>query len=359
MTVATWVLPAWGHKAVTEARLARSRERRRRSLALALALVPFALAGSLWGALSALLPAPVATRGGVSLWRTQSGLLLAAPFDDAAPLRDLGDTFAFGGSAAAGVGYAVARPGGLSVGVRRHPRRFEGWFAVTRSAFPVSGVYHVEMAKPEGAVRSKDAQGEAVFAVQTGTTKVSGLINYVVVASNSHGGGTTWSVGYAAGHLADAKLTRFLRVPVRSTSPDTRAVTVQTNGRSQLAVWFGTRLVFASDHLHLDIAPPFQAYLEVQSRLVPYASSFRDFWVVGASSVAISAPDGAHVQLVTTGGKTLAAAVAHHGTARLVLPPPRARGTAELVARLGGRSVRLGPFAYAGGDRYRITGLRS
>lgn len=357
MTLADWVLPAWGREAVTAQRLARARARRRRLRALDLVLAGILLASVAWGALFALSPSPVARRGAVSLWRTTSGLLAALPFDRPTPLRDLEDTFAFGGSAPPGIGYAVARARGLAVGVHRHDAHFEGWFAVTRAGFPASGVYHVDMAKPPGQLRSGGAQGEAVFAVQTGLTKATGLINYVIVASASRTGATSWSVGYAAGHIVNAHLTRFLRLPVPATSSDSRDVTLETDGRRRLAVWFGTRLVFASDHLHLHITPPFQAYLEVQSRVVPYASSFRDFWVTSSSVVSVSAPDGARIRLVARGGRTIASATARRGVARLVLPPPRARGSAELEVRLRRRSVKLGPFEYAGGDRYRLAGL--
>jgi hypothetical protein len=358
VTSAHWVLPVWGRDAVTAERLAKSGARRRHLRLVAIAVVPLLLVGVLWGSLASLAPSPVAHRGEVSLWRTASGLLVRFPFNRPAPLRDLEDTFTFGGSAPTGTGYAASLTNGLSVGVRRHARGFAGWFASTRAAFPATGVYHVVMAKPPGAVRSTGAQGEAVFAVQTGTTKVTGLINYVVVASTSYRGRTRWSVGYAQGHIANAHLYRFVSLSVPPTT-SVQNVTIQTDGRHRLAVWFGNRLVFASNDLHLDITPPFQSYLEVQSRLVPYTATFQDFWVTRTSTMTVSAPDGARIQLVTRAGATIAAATARKGAARLVLPPPQSRGVAELVVEFGGRSLRLGPFAYAGGDQYRLSGLGS
>lgn len=358
MSTTAWVAPAWGGRAVSAERLSRSQARRRLLRAAVTALGVAAVAGGVWAGLAETAAAPIAVRGGVSLWRTASGLAIAAPFDRAEPVRDIEDTFSFNGSASPGVGYVSVSADGLSVGIHRHSRRFEGWFAVTRSAFPASGVYHVRMAKPPGHVHAPGAQGEAVFAVQTGTTKQTGLINYVVVASDSNHGTTTWTVGYAHGYVADARLETLARFPAARDASPARDVTVLTDGGHRLDVWFGQRLVYSSDRLHLDIAPPFQPYLEVQSRRVPYRSTFTDFWVTTGTTVEVAAPDGARLRLVGHDGDTLATATARRGTARLVLPPPRASGVARLSVRLGGRSVVLGPFPYTGGDRYRLAGLR-
>ncbi|MHB1775686.1 MAG: hypothetical protein ACYCU7_06840 [Acidimicrobiales bacterium] len=355
---AAWAAPPWGRRSVTAARLARSAMLRRvgRVAAAALTLAATGTAAGL--AVEAVSPAPIASAGPVALYRTASGLAIDLGFDRPTPLRDLGDTFAFNGSATAGIGTAAAGRYGLAIGVRPHPDRFEGWFAVTRAAFPAAGVYHVEMAKPPGQVRGRRAQGEAVFAVQTGTTKRTGLINYVVVASNSNHGVTTWTVGYAHGHVADASLETLIRYPVPADTSPMRAVTLVTDGRRRLSVWFGDRLGFRSDHLRLDITPPFQPYLEVQAERIAYTSYFHEFWVTTGTAVTVAAPDGTRLELVGATGRPLASATARHGAARLVPPPPMATGTARLVAALGGRRVVLGPFAYAAGDRLQLTGLR-
>jgi hypothetical protein len=230
---------------------------------------------------------------------------------------------------------------------------------VTRAAFPAAGIYHVEMAKPPGEVRGHGAQGEAVFAVQTGTTKRTGLINYVVVASNSNHGATIWTVGYAHGHVADARLETLIRYPVPPDTSPARALTLVTDGRRRLSVWFGDRLGFRSDRLRLDITPPFQPYLEVQAERIAYTSYFHDFWVTTGTAVTVAAPARTRLELVAPDGRRLASATARGGIARLVPPPPLAVGTARLVARLGGRRVVLGPFRYAAGDRLRLSGLRA
>lgn len=354
---AAWVQQPWGRRAVTADRLRRAAATRGAARVVGAFMVVAAATGGVWAAVAAMTPVPIASAGPVALYRTAGGLAIALPFDRPAPGRDLMDTFVFNGSATRGVGDVSLGRHGLAVGVRRHPDRFEGWFAVTRAAFPAGGVYHVQMAKPAGQVKGRGAQGEAVFAVQTGTTRRTGLINYVVVASDSTHGVTTWMVGYAHGHVADARLQTLIRYPVPADSSPVRDLTLVTDGHHRLSVWFGDRLGFASDHLRLDIAPPFQPYLEVQALRIAYTSYFHDFWVTTGTALTVAAPTGARLVLVGAGGRRLASATARNGTARLALPPPLARGTARLVVRSGGRRVVLGPFSYAGGDRLRLAGL--
>ena len=50
----------------------------------------------------------------------------------------------------------------------------------------------------------KDCSGEAIFAVQTGTTKKTGVLNYVLVASSTNAGLTHWLVGYAEGKVGSS-----------------------------------------------------------------------------------------------------------------------------------------------------------
>lgn len=321
-----------------------------------LVVVAVGLVGAAGAAgVAAAAPETVASSGGLSLVRVHDGLAMARPFSAPAPLRDIEDDFSFGGSAAPGVGYVSLGSSGLVVGVQSHPDRYEGWFAVTNWAFPASGVYHVRMSKPAGDVSGPNEQGEAVFAVQTGTTKRTGLINYVVVATDSAGGLTSWMVGYSHGKLRNAVLDTYAQSLASTATPDTEDVTLATDGRHSLRVWFGSRLVFGSDQLSMQIDPPYQPYLEVQARRIAYSATFSDFWVTESSSLEVSGlPAGQPARLVSTTGDTLAQAVATSSGTTFSLPPPAARGRAYLVFERGGHPVRLGPFDYSGGDSYRL-----
>ncbi len=61
--------------------------------------------------------------------------------------------------------------------------------------------------------------------------------------------------------------------------------------------------MYSSDHLHMNDPPPFQAYLEVQGRDIPYVSNFKDFWVADAAPVIVEgAAPGSHLTLDTGHG---------------------------------------------------------
>ncbi|HUZ09747.1 MAG TPA: hypothetical protein VMU76_06215 [Acidimicrobiales bacterium] len=355
----SWAAESWGRRIAVEAARPNWHSATLRFLGRVVWAGPIllvAVGAALWAGSGG--SALVASKGAVSLWRDVSGLATSVSFRSPLPLRDLGDAFTFNGSASPGIGYAALGRRGLAVGVQRHPDRFEGWFAVTNAAYPAAGAYHVRMDRPPGNVDGGRAQGEAVFAVQTGTTSQNGLINYVVVASNSTGGTTFWTIGYAHGHVKDARLQILARTPASVSSPTGREITLQTDGRRRLAVYFGRTLVFASNRLHLNIEPPFQAYLEVQSRRVPYTSFFHDFWVTNSTSVTVAGvSSGARLSLIGPDGRVFSSATSHGGEARLDLPVPLARGKAELLVQAGSHRVRLGPFAYSGGDAYRVSGL--
>ncbi|MGH3579181.1 MAG: hypothetical protein ACRDU0_16705, partial [Mycobacterium sp.] len=237
---------------------------------------------------------------------------------------------------------------------------FYGWFAVPHRSFPGSGVYHVDVTRPPGNIVGGNIvgatnQGEAVFAVQTATTPRTGLINYVVVASISSGGKTYWVVGYSHGHLANAALDTLATVQV---SPDvtTESVTLRTDGARSLQVWFGHDLVYSSNSLAMHIAPPYQPYLEVQSRQVAYVSSFANYWITSGSSLDVDGvPAGKVVALSDTSGRTVSFWPADSsGVARLPLNGPDGRGTGYIVITRGGRNIRLGPFDYSGGSHYHV-----
>ena len=197
-----------------------------------------------------------------------------------------------------------------------------------------------------------------MFAVQTGTTTINGLINYVVVASNSRRGATTWTIGYAHGLVADAKLETLARIGPSRSSPVSQQISLVTDGRHRLTVYFGNRLVYSADNLHLDIQPPFQPYLEVQALRIPYASFFRDLWVTSGTALTVDdVPHGWHLSLLDSSGNVVGSGLSHDGQVRLQLTAPAAHGRGVLTARRGRRVVRLGPFSYSGGDVYRLSGL--
>ena len=170
------------------------------------------------------------------------------------------------------------------------------------------------MTKPAGNVDGPDRAGQAVFAVQTASTKVTGLINFVEVTTTSYQGRTGWQVDYSSGHVRDAALDRLLAVggvgrraahPGRDRAHRRPALAVGLAGRQQ---------VFSSDSLQLDMEAPFQPYLEVQALHVPYVATFHDFWVTRDDTVEVTGlPAGADVTLDDAGGMPVARGTARSG----------------------------------------------
>jgi hypothetical protein len=200
------------------------------------------------------------------------------------------------------------------------------------------------------------AQGETVFAVQTASTKVTGLINYVVVDSHSTQDGNVWEVGYAYGKVANAQTDIYW-----STADDApeQEITVQTDGRNRLTVWFGDRPVFSSDQLDMDIEAPFQPYLEVQALHTASVANFTDYWITSSDSVGVEGvPPSAQVCLTQSGGAVPICSTAAGSAATLRLPPPYCNGEGVLSVRSSERlPVQFTGVGYSCGSRYRVGGV--
>ncbi len=303
---------------------------------------------------------PVASSGRWHLLRTSSGMLIEDAFTEAIPSREVQDTYEFNGDTDPEHTFIRATDDGLQVGVDPPPSAttHTGWFAVTIDAYPATSIFHVRMSKPPGHVQRGDEAGQAVFAVQTGSTKVTGLINFVEVTTSSSGGMTSWQIDYSFGHVVDAQNILYWATTPSVDAPDTQDVTLRTDGRRSLTVWLGEEQVFHSDDLQLDMQAPFQPYLEVQALRTPYVATFQDFWVAQDDEVRLTdLPAGARVALVRHDGTVLGEGDAdERGAAALTLPPYAAKGTGTLeVSRPGREPVRLGPFPYAGGDALRLV----
>jgi hypothetical protein len=283
-------------------------------------------------------------------------LLLDCDFRRAAPTAALLKDFELNGSAPSANSWASVQDDGLHVGVDRHqPGTFEGFFAVTRVAYPSSSVFHVRMSREARNVMSRSQTGEAVFAVQTGTTKRTGDINYVLVASATNAGSTHWEVGYAEGHIADATTTILWTGPPSPTAPVSEDITLRTDGRSSYIVYFGSRVVYESNRLKMRIVPPFQPYLEVQALEIPYEARFQDFWITSDDSILVKGlAQGDWVTLAPTTGTPVRALADASGQARLLLAPPQAKGNGTLTILSSGSLRRFPELSYAGGDVYRL-----
>jgi Tfp pilus assembly protein PilV len=304
--------------------------------------------------------AVVASSGQWQLLRTAEGVLMDNPFDRAITAREVQDTYEFNGDTDPALAFVRATDGGLQVGVQPMPNAeaHNGYFAVTHDAYPETSIFHVRMSKQPGQVQSATEVGQAVFAVQTASTKITGLINFIVLSADSTEGMTSWRIGYMYGHVRNAAYVNYYSTEPSVDSPDTQEVTLRTDGRRTLTVWFGKEQVFHSDKLEMDIQAPYQPYLEVQAVKTAYVSSFQNFWVTEDDDLQLTGlPDGADVRLVDDQGAVLGETAARTGgTATLELPPYAAKGSGTLeITERGREPVRLGSFQYAGGDELQVV----
>jgi hypothetical protein len=302
----------------------------------------------------------VASTGQWELLRTTEGTLIHDPFDKAISGRVLQDTYELNGDTDPELAFVRATDNGLQVGVEPMPEAeaHNGYFAVTHDAYPQTSIFHVRMSKQPGQIQPLDQVGQAVFAVQTANTKITGLINFIVLSADSTGGTTAWRIGYMHGHVRNAAYINYWNSEPSADAPDTQEITLRTDGQRTLTVWFGSEQVFHSDQLDMEIQAPYQPYLEVQAVKTPYVSSFQNFWVAEDDHLQLTGvPGGADVRLVDGQGSVLGHGVATAGgTATLELPPYRAKGSGTLEITEPGRDpVRLGAFDYAGGDELTLV----
>jgi hypothetical protein len=302
--------------------------------------------------------APVAVLAGGKLTLQSSGLLISDDFQTPASIDSVQREFELNGSAPPADRTGSVEADGLHVGVRAHRAgTWEGFFAVTRKAYPVTSVFHVHMARSPVGVASPAQSGEAVFAVQTGTTKQTGDINYVLVASLTTGGKTHWLVGYAEGHIANAKTTVLWQSPPSGKGDLAEDISLRTNGSSSLEVYFGEKLVYSSHGLTMHIAPPFQPYLEVQSLGIAYDAVFAHLWIAADSSIMVQGLlPSEQVALNPTGGRIIRAAPVSSSEAQLQLALPAAHGTGVLSFQRSHGQLFSTPVTYTGGDIYRSRG---
>ena len=303
-------------------------------------------------------PAAPLAGAGVRLTPVTQGLLTDEPFAAPEASRTFRDRFELDPLAPQnGVVFAGVGAHGFDVGVREH-KGWEGYFAVTHDLYPAGSVFHADVvALP--AVSTGGGIGEAVFAVQTGSTKITSDVNFVAVNSYTNHGAVKWQVGYSAAKYQDARRTALAQVddPPASLVPDHPVgITVRTDGSRTLRVYLDDTEVLDATHLAMDMEPPLQPYLEVQSKDIAYTSRFTNFWVTTSATLRVDGlPTGARLRLGPAGAPIATGTADARGAVRLELPLPKAHGTAPVAVHVPGergwRHV-SGSFTYSGGDRY-------
>jgi len=243
---------------------------------------------------------------------------------------------------------------GLHIAVQAKSQgTYAGFFAEAPNV--LGELFHAVITAPARTIPSGDYN--AGLYVQTG----SGFINYVFCAEDKSPAGTAWGVSMATGNSTQATTVTTLEFDTSPNQPLTRSCTILTNGVNYLAVYVDDLLVYNSTQLSLQMASPFQAYLEVQSCYADQMlyGTFTDFYASRSSNVTVTnLPTSAStVQLVDQSGNILASSTVSNGVAALDIGGHTFPVSAGIVVKSAdGSTVVSSSIVYlVGGDTYGVV----
>lgn len=288
---------------------------------------------------------------------TSSGQLWDTHFQQ--PLKDYRNRYHYNGSESAHRRFVTWSKGLLNIGVNQSGiPAFKGLFAVTEPSFPAGSFVETSM-KPIRAVPQSGQVAETIVAVQTATTHENAEINYVIAALTQISGANLLQLGYANGVYAHAKtfILRNYRAPHLFTTVSREPITISTNGLHDLRIWLGSQLLLNQSRLDLNIIPPFQVYLEVQSKGLRYAARFHSLLIYRSNHVAIEGlPNDARIQALGSRGRPLAQGISSHHTFIIGLRPPRLQRWATISITAAGHTRTFRHVDLVGGDTYAYHG---
>jgi hypothetical protein len=147
-------------------------------------------------------------------------------------------------------------------------------------------------------------------------------VNYVTCAASVDSTGYTWSVLYTTGLPTNAVV--FTTVYSQSNSgPLTRDCTIITNGNNFLEVYLGGQLVYSSHSLSLNMPPPFNSYLEVQTTnsQSQHFASYANYYATTSQDVYLKGgPPGGKMVITGSSGNVLGqATISSSGSASVDL----------------------------------------
>ncbi|HKW05686.1 MAG TPA: hypothetical protein VJN71_10335, partial [Nitrososphaerales archaeon] len=213
----------------------------------------------------------------------------------------------------AGHYYANENTSGLFIGAASlQSGSYEGFYAESPNENVV--LYHTLLILPYATLPSSlGAYFNTGLYVQTD----NGLINYVTCDGESQSGGSTytWALVNTTGNYDEALSYTTLwsrSYPTSDTADLTQSCTIVTNGSNFLELYMNGALVYSNNKLNLNIPPPFNAYLEVEttSRQLLYGQ-YLDYYDTSGTSLAVdNVPSGDTVQIVGSNGSIIASAVA-------------------------------------------------
>jgi len=245
-------------------------------------------------------------------------------------------------------------PGGLHIGIKAAKQgQWGGFYA--ESPNTNGELFHAVLTLPYSSIPS--GEFNTGLYVQTSTDH----INYVVCGAQADSSGYYWSVVYTTGNSRSAQ--KFYQVyyqPGGAGVPLTQDCTIVTNGQNLIKVYLDGQLVYSSTTLKLQMPPPFDSYLEVESTYSGgmLFGTYTDYYATTSENVQIlNAPTGDTAEIVDSNNGVLAtAAVDSSGTALLDVGQYHMPISGNVEVYDSSNSVVAttnGPIAIWGGDAYQ------
>jgi len=204
---------------------------------------------------------------------------------------------------------------GLHIGVKATAdESYAGYFAVSIAN---GTLFHSVITTPVRSIPTNNDSFQNGMYVQDG----GGSINYVTCVSLTSSFGTVWGVVSTTGNTTQATQFNLLYLDNSANQPLTRDCSIVTNGNNSLKVYFDNKLVYSNSTLNLQMASPFQVYLEPETSYAGQElfGTFNDYYATLDGNVKMTGipSNSATVSLVDTSGNSLASSPVSSGTATL------------------------------------------
>ncbi|HKW04541.1 MAG TPA: hypothetical protein VJN71_04505 [Nitrososphaerales archaeon] len=197
----------------------------------------------------------------------------------------------------------VENSSGLFLGVQNNKiNPWIGFYAISPATY--ANLFNARVTLPY----TTESNGSFNTGIYVQTAAISN-INYVFCGAEVDQNGYYWSVETTTGNQIDATNYTILYTSPLSSGPLTQDCTIVTNGNNFLQAYIGGSLVYSSQSLSLDIPPPFNVYLEVETMNSQglLFSNYTDYYsnTLGTVNVIGASPLGT-VKLIDSSGSTIA-----------------------------------------------------
>ena len=252
---------------------------------------------------------------------------------------------------------------GLHIGVQSgSPGTFAGFFAISPNT--TASLYHAFVTLSYPSMSTGETFNTGIY-VQTWDPN---SINYVGCVVQSTSSGYFWVVAQATGFVQGIVALQVTILYQSQTYPPTDTThlnqdcTIITNGSNYLKVYIGGAVVVNRKDLNLNMASPFNAYLEPQSTSATsmHFGTYTNYYSTFGENVTVSnAPPGGTVQLVDTSNTVFATApITSTGTAVLPVGKYHLPLTASVNVCDSANNLvasTSGPITIWGGNKYTAS----